>query len=50
MDKVPKNKQKIQDLTKENKSDILTMFPKGGIKIYEKTRTRITVNHEDYSH
>lgn len=50
MDKALKNTKKIQNLTKENKSDILTMFPKGGIKIYEKTRARITVNYENYSH
>ena len=47
---MPKNQQKSQNLTKKNKSDILTMFPKGGIKIYEKARTRVTVNHEDYSY
>lgn len=33
---MPKNKQKIQNLTKENKSDILTMFPKGGINFMKK--------------
>lgn len=47
---MPKNKQKNQDLTKQNNHDILTMFQKGGIRIYEKARKSIPVNHENYSH
>ncbi len=36
MDKILKYKGKIQNLTKKNKNDILSMFPKGGIKFMKK--------------
>lgn len=47
---MPENKQKNQNLTKENNHDILTIFQKGGKQFYEKTRKSILVNYENYSH
>lgn len=50
MDKCPKNTTKNQNLTKQNNNDILSLFPKGGIKIYEKKRKSIIIYYEDNSH
>ena len=48
--KCTKNTTKNQNLTKQNNNDILSLFPKGGIKIYEKRRKSIIIYYEDNSH